>query len=199
MKVSPSTRGAIKYTEESKQSWVETLSQETWDTIAERINLSSEYPKGTQTAVRHVTYAAHLNKIAEIVRLSSGLRFRTETEIFRVAIHQGMSVLYSIICSNKEKKTRKTRAYFFYEALKDVEKSMERASMISIIKEKIDECANHIKRKNITREAANAELEKLFSTLPEEDKSYIIAFFKAPRTDNVFDINGEIVNELMKL
>ena len=190
------SKGRTKWNDDSKVSWAEAIPPELWDELFEKLNWGSEYPKGTITAARHVTYSQHFNRLAEMIRLSKKSVFRTDTEIFRVAIHQGMGLLYNVFCNSKNS-TKNTRSHFFYEAIKDLEKKMEQATMVSVLNEKISELSVMIKKHAMSREQANAEIDKLFMKLPEDDKEHVVAFFKNPNSDNVRNINEDLINNFV--
>jgi len=107
-------RGKVKNwsSDDAKKSWAEIIPEELWDELGEKLNLNSEYPKGTPTVARHVTYQSFLNKLAEEIRLSKSSQFRTDTEIFRVSIHLGMGILYNIFCRDRNC-IQESRGYFF--------------------------------------------------------------------------------------
>jgi len=193
MKAPGRERARVRWTDdEAKRSWAEAIPIELWDELFDKLNFSSEYPKGTVTAARHVTYSQHINKLAEMIRISKKSCFRTDSEIFRVAVHHGIGLMYNVFCNNNNE-TKKTRSHFFYAALKDLEKQMERATMISIINEKAAALSALIKNKSMTDEEAHEALEKIYATLPEDDKEYIVGFFKKPKVDNIRNIHDDLM------
>jgi hypothetical protein len=181
----------------SRKSWTSLISIGLWEEIVDRISLCSEYPKGTQTSPRHVTYSSHLNKMAETIRLASKGRFRTETELFRVAIHIGMSVLYFIFCLLPHDSKKQARGHMFYEALIDLEKKMERASLVVIAKEKLDGLMEYVKKDAMPAEEAMDEMNKFLLTVNEEDAEYIRTIVLGKRQDNVKMMNQELRKKIM--
>ena len=182
------------WTEEDLQtkSWVDLIDEELWIEIAAKINLGSEYPKGTQTAVKNVTYSAYLNKAAEMIRLAAKPRYRTETEIFRVALHHGFASLYSIFCKNNGKLAKGTRYGIFYNALKDVEKKMERAQIISMLDTKMIELSDKIKDGSMDQEQADEIIIYLYESTSEEDQKAIKAHMDKANSGNVRNIKAEL-------
>lgn len=192
-------RGKIKWVdEEAKKSWAEVIPPELWDELAEKLNFSSEYPKGTPTVARHITYQSFINKLAEEIRLSPMSFFRTDTEVFRVAVHQGIGILYNIFCRNK-KCIQESRGYFFYKALRDVERQMERATIISIISDKKTALSSLVKNRSMSKEDANEALLKLFNSLPGPDQRFVKEFFSRPKVDNVIEIGDDILKGFAQL
>lgn len=190
------SRGVIKnekFTEKDakKKTWVEIIPDELWDEMGQKLNLSSEYEKGTLTVHRNVTYQTYLNKLAEEIRCNSGKRYRTDSEIFRVAVHLGMNILYNIFF-RKTKMLKKTRSAFFYEVLQDVERNMERATMAHDMSLKRAELINMIKHRKITRDEALAEMDKFWKAVPEEDAEYIRGCLNNKNVDNVRNIYDDL-------
>jgi len=181
----------------SRRSWTSIISIGLWEEIVDRISLSSEYPKGTQTSPRHVTYSSHLNKMAETIRLVSKGRFRTETELFRVAIHIGMSVLYFIFCLLPYDSKKQARGHMFFEALIDLEKKMERASLVIIAKEKSESLMDYVKKGGMPADEAILEMDKFLSTVDPEDAEYIRSMVMGKHTDNVKVLNEELRAKIM--
>ena len=202
MKTNPRSSGKmnLKCTEDDikQKSWTNIIPSDIWDEIIETVNLSSEYPKSTPTAARHVTYASYLNKTAEMIRLNSKGRFRTDTEIFRISLHHGIAFLYTIFVAHPND-SKKTRGNFFYEALQDVNAKMERATMISIISEKFRELLELVKHEKMDNDEANEELDRLLDAVPEQDREYIKAFFERPEKDNVMSIKKQLVKKFKGL
>jgi hypothetical protein len=200
MKAQGRERGTtVKWTEEevtSKKSWVNLITFDLWEKIAETIHLGSEYPKGTQTVSKHVTYSAYLNKVVEQIRLAAKNRFRTETEIFRIAIHIGIAVLYTIFITNKNV-VKKSRGFFFYKALGELNKKMERATMISVVKEKSAELMEHIKKGSMDFDEANKDMKEFLDALDSDDKEYVTNFISTPKNDNIKNINENLLKKLM--
>lgn len=200
MRVTPTKPGVKpKWTEEeitSKTSWVTLVAKDVWEKITEAIHLGSEYPKGTQTVSKHITYTSYLNKVVEQIRLAAKPRFRTETEIFRIAIHIGLTVLYTIFITNKES-VGESRGFFFYKALADLNSKMERATIVSIIKEKTVEMMELVKKNCMTIEDGNDEINELLKTLTPADREYVTSFITTSRMDNVKDINESLLKKLM--
>jgi len=199
MRLQARERGKIKFTDEqAKKSWAEVIPEELWDELAEKLNFSSEYPKGTPTVARHVTYQSFLNKLAEEIRLSPNSFFRTETEIFRVAIHHGIGILYNIFCRNR-KCIQESRGYFFYKALRDVEREMERATIISIIQGKRSDLETLVRKRSMSAEDANLSFNRLVNALPKRDQEFVREFFSRPSKDNVIELETEIGKEIIRL
>ena len=181
----------------SKKSWTSIISIGLWEEVLERINLSGEYPKGTQTAVRHVTYSAYINKVVETIRLTAKPRFRTDTEIFRIAIHIGITFMYFIFCVLPESSKKKARGHFFYEALGQMEKKMERATMVIVAREKSAELLNLVKQGGIDAGEAQEEMDKLLSTLDSADGDYVRHLVISPKADNVKMLNEDLLKKIM--
>jgi polyhydroxyalkanoate synthesis regulator phasin len=198
-------KGKVKWTEEeikSKTSWTEFIDKDAWDAILAKINLSGEYPKGTQTAVKHVTYSSYINKVIETIRLESKPRFRTDTELLRISLHVGITVLYKIFCTlpnNPELKEsiKNSRGFFFYQALEDLNKKMERAGLVSMVKEKADELDMLVKKGNMTVEESIDEMNKLLRSLGSGDEEYVRSFLGKDRPNNVTNINESFIKRLM--
>jgi len=199
------SKGKIKWTEEeikAKISWTDLIDKETWDAILYKINLSGEYPKGTQTAVKHITYSAYINKVVETIRLDSKPRFRTDTEIFRIALHIGITVLYKIFCSlsdNKDIKdsVKSSRGYFYYQALEDLNKKIERAGMVAMVKEKCMELEELVKKNNMSFEESQDNMDILLKSLDCSDEKYVRSYLSNDRRDNVTNINESFIKRLM--
>jgi hypothetical protein len=199
MRLQAKERGKIKWTgSEAKKSWAELIPEELWEDLGEKLNFSSEYPKGTPTVARHITYQSFLNKLAEEIRLSPNSFFRTDTEIFRVTIHLGMGILYNIFCRDR-KCIEESRGYFFYKALRGVEREMERATVISVINEKRVALNNLVKNRSMTKENAQESLNKLVNALPKADQQFVRDFFNRPKVDNVVDITDEMMKDSISL
>lgn len=199
-KPSGTDRFKMKWTDDDavKKSWTDSIPPELWDELFALLNFSSEYPKGTLTAVRHVTYSQHFNRLAEMIRISKKSCFRTDTEVFRVAIHHGMGLLYNVFC-NKKNEHKNTRSHFFYAALQDLEKKMERATMVSVINDKIAGLTECVNKREMTKEEAQENLNVLLNTLPEDDKEYFRVFFRKPNKDNVRSIGEELMKNFTML
>lgn len=182
------------WTEEDLQtkSWVDLIDDELWTEIAAKINLGSEYPKGTQTAVKNITYSAYLNKAAEMIRLAAKPRYRTETEIFRVALHLGFASLYNIFCKNNGKLLKTTRCGIFYEALKNVEKKMERAHIIALLDAKMIELSDLMKEGGMDQDEADEILKYMHESLPEEDQKAIKEHMTKANQGNIRNIKAEL-------
>jgi hypothetical protein len=199
------SKGKVKWTEEeikSKTSWTEFIDKDTWDAILAKINLSGEYPKGTQTAVKHVTYSSYINKVIETIRLESKPRFKTDTELFRIALHVGVTVLYKIFCTlpnNPDLKDtiKNSRGYFFYQSLEDLNKKIERAGLIATVKEKADELDALVKKNNMSWEESKYEMDRLLKSLGSGDEEYIRTFLGKDRPNNVTNINESFLKRLM--
>jgi len=199
MRIQAKERGRIKWTgAEAKKSWAEIIPEELWEELGDKLNFSSEYPKGTPTVARHVTYQSFLNKLAEEIRLSPRSFFRTDTEIFRVTIHLGMGILYNIFCRDRNC-IEESRGYFFYKALRDVEREMERATVISVISEKRIALNALVKNRSMTKENAQKSLKKLVNALPKADQQFVMDFFNKPKVDNVIDIGDEMMKDFIML
>jgi H2-forming N5,N10-methylenetetrahydromethanopterin dehydrogenase-like enzyme len=203
--VDQKSKGKIKWTEEeikAKTSWTDLIDKETWDAILSKINLSGEYPKGTQTAVKHITYSAYINKVVETIRIDAKPRFRTDTEIFRISVHLGITLLYKIFCSlsdNKDIKdsVKNSRGYFFYQALEDLNKKIERAGMVAMVKEKSMELEELVKKHNMTYEESQENMDILLNALDRSDEKYVRSFLGTDRKDNVTNINESFLKRLM--
>ena len=196
MKKTANSKGVVKpkWTEgEVKKYWADYIPPETWDELFDSLNFSSEYPKGTDKSVRNITYSTHLNRLTEIIRLSEKSQFRTDTEIFRVALHHGISLLYNVFCGRD--KSKKVRGHLFYEAVKDFDKKMELATIVSVVHNKVSEVKKHISQGNLSKSEGNAELEKLISALPNDDKIYVKKFFKQDNDGNVKNFNREFTRD----
>jgi len=199
MRLQARERGKVKWTDaEAKKSWAEIIPEELWEELGEKLNFSSEYPKGTATVARHITYQSFLNKLAEEIRLSPNSFFRTDTEIFRVAVHLGIGILYNVFCRDR-KCIQESRGYFFYKALRDVEKEMERATVISIVNEKRVALNALVKNRSMTKEDAQNALKKMVLALPKADQQFVTDFFNKPKVDNVIDIGDEMMKEFITL
>lgn len=182
------------WTEEDLQvkSWVDLIDEELWAEIASKINLGSEYPKGTQTAVRNITYSAYLNKAAEMIRLAAKPRYRTETELFRVALHHGFASLYNIFCKSNGKLMKDTRYAIFYDALKTVEKKMELAQIISMLDAKMIALSDLIKEGSMDQEQADEIIKYLYEGLPDGDQKAVKSHMERANTGNVRNIKAEL-------
>jgi len=199
MRLQARERGKIKWTDsEAKKSWAEIIPEELWEELGEKLNFSSEYPKGTPTVARHVTYQSFLNKLSEEIRLSRNSFFKTDTEIFRVAIHLGIGILYNVFCRDR-KCIEESRGYFFYKALRDVEREMERATIISVVQEKKTALNALVKKRSMTKETAQESLNKLVNSLPKADQQFVRDFFNRPKVDNVVDIAEEMMKDSISL
>lgn len=192
-------RGKAKWTnDDAKKSWAEIIPEELWDELGEKLNLNSEYPKGTPTVARHVTYQSFLNKLSEEIRLSKNSQFRTDTEIFRVSIHLGIGILYNIFCRDR-KCIEESRGYFFYKAVRDVEREMERATVISVVQEKRNALNALVKNRSMSKEDAVDSLNRMVDALPKSDQKFVRDFFSKPKVDNVIDIADEIMKDSVSL
>ena len=197
-------RGVNKSKKESwnendlKVTWAEIIPPEMWEELAMKLNLGSNYDKGAPTANKHVTYHAYINKTAEEIRLNSQRRYRTDTEVFRVAIHLGMNLLYNIFI-RKSDILEKSRTRFFYEALADVERDMERATMLDVINTKRADLAKKVNKKKMTHDEAKASLDRLFKTIPEEDRDYISQNIPQNEVENIKNIESDLMKNFLKL
>lgn len=193
-------RGVVKNSKwsegEIKKSWTDIIPEEMWEDVSKKLNLASEYEKGTQTANRHITYQAYLNKTVEEIRLNSQRRYRTDSEIFRVSVHLGMNLLYNIFC-RKSKMLKKSRTRFFYEALQEVERNMERATMLSIMQEKNTEFTKKISKGKMTLEDAAIEMKRFWDNVPPEDLDFIKKGMSRENTDNVKNIGNDLVKKFV--
>lgn len=191
MKAKPDvdTKGRGKWLkDDEKQSLAELLDDEIWDELAGKLNFSPEYPKGTQTAARHITYQSHINKLVEEIRCSKKSRFRTDSEVFRVIVHHGVGIVWNVFC-RKSDKLNKSRAHFFYEVLQEIEKEMERATMVAEIRGAKIKLLAKVKGKDMTKEDAKKAFDKLMGAVSDEDKKFVKAFFHEEKEDNVTDLN----------
>lgn len=199
MRLQAKERGKIKWTDsEAKKSWAELIPEELWEELGEKLNLNSEYPKGTPTVARHITYQSFINKLAEEIRLSRNSFYRTDTEIFRVAVHLGIGILYNIFCRDR-KCIEESRGYFFYKAVRDVEREMERATVISVINDKKIALQALVRGRTMSKEDAQKSLRKMINALPKNDQQFVIDFFNKPKTDNVVDIGEDIMKDYISL
>jgi len=200
MKATPKTKGkqSTRWDEDQlgNQSWTRLIDPPVWANIIDKMNLSGEYPRGTMTSVRHLTFHHILNKSVEIIRLNSKGRFRTETEIFRIALHLGMQILYHVFCTDPVL-VKKTRGSFFFKALEDANRKMERATLISIIDDKISELAELKKKNSISADEANGIVHELMESLPEEDRDYIRECFERKIDSSVRNIKHGLRKEFI--
>lgn len=187
----------VKWDEkEVKKTWTEIIPKDMWEEVAVKLNLSSEYVKGTITANRHITYQAYLNKTAEEIRINSQRRYRTDTEIFRVSVHLGMNILWNIFC-RKPEVLKKSRSKFFYETLMDVEKNMERATMAQIINTKKVELSKMLSKGTITYEEAQTEIKKLWDSVPEDDLDYVKKCIPKDDGEKIKNIGHNLMKDLL--
>lgn len=201
MKAKPDidSKGRGKWlTNDEKKSLAELIPDEMWDELAGKLNFSPEYPKGTQTVSRHITYQSHINKLVEEIRCSKKSRFRTDSEVFRVIVHHGVGLVWNVFC-RKPEKLSKSRAYFFYEILQEIEKEMERASMIAEIRENKKKLLAKVKSKDMTKEDAKKAFDKLMGAVADEDRNFIKSFFNEDREDNVTDIDSYLMKSFDSL
>ena len=200
MRGSPKDRGVINHDKwdekDAKKTWSDIIPESLWNEMVTKLNLSSEYVKGTQTAHRNVTYQSYLNKLAEEFRCNSQRRYRTDSEIFRVAIHLGINILYNIFIK-KAGALKKSRSMFFYEALQEIESNMERATMAHIMNSTKAELSKKVNKGKMTHEEAVKELKKFWKTIPEEDLEYVKKYLSQHQVDNVRNIGEDLLKDVI--
>jgi hypothetical protein len=143
-----------------------------WDEVVAAMNLSGEYEKGTPIVSRSVSYHAKIGSIAEQIQLCGKSRFRTITEVLRVAIQLGIHILYHIYCVKGAKSDTSYAAVFF----KQLEISENRSKVAKIALEIVNqmkECEKCVLEGTMTLESARSNLLELYESVPEDGKKYI--------------------------
>lgn len=152
----------------STKSWCKMVD---WTKTIPFINFTSMYPKGTPTTSKSIIYHQSLNNIAERIQVNNKIRFRTMSEIFRVALHIGMQVLYHVFCVEPNLETN-SRGYFFFKELEQAQRLFERAQMIARLDDVIKNLQECIKHETVTEKDAYTQFVRLLDAMPEVDRAY---------------------------
>lgn len=180
------------------QSWAKMVN---WEDILPFINLAGEYPKGTPTTNRSLNFHSRLNNIAEQIQVENKVRFRTMSEIFRIALHIGMQVLYHIFCLKKDL-LKNGRGYFFYLELEKAHRLFERAKMGEDLERYTDQLLEDVRKGSTTKEKARAAWREMFSAVPDVDKPHIAALFNPAVEGNFISekpVTRNFFGDLIKL
>ena len=175
----PNARWDIDEEVKDKGSWVHMID---WVDIVPKICLSTDYPKGTQTTSRSICYAQHLNVIADQIQGANKSRFKTISEVMRLALHIGIAVLYKILFHDKGL-SEGSRAKFFFDAMNDIDLLMESGQIVALIQEKHRSVLEMTRRGLISDEEARDAVRRAYESVPNVHKH---------RVDAVFNLSGSL-------
>jgi len=167
----------------SSRSWVTKIAN--FDEVIALMNLSGEYEKNTPIIARSVSYHAKIGSIAEQIQICGKNRFRTITEVLRVAMHLGINILYHIYCIKNAKNENVYGAVFF----KNLEIAEERGKLAKIASEfvnQIKECEKNLRNGTMTVDEVSHILTDLYNVLPENSKNYVQHAIKEQIPENHF-------------
>lgn len=152
-----------------RDSWVNLVN---WEEVVPHMCFSTEYPKGTNTTSRTLSYAQSINSIAEQIHLSNKGRFKTISEVLRCALHIGIFALYRIFVHGNMD-TKNASASFFFKTLDSMSQVMEIGQIVTHLDEKSRQLKEMVRKQAISKELAYESWKILYESVPEKYKNYV--------------------------
>jgi hypothetical protein len=164
---------------------------ENWEEVIPHINFSGEYEKGTPTISRSLTYHQKFNAIAEEI-MNGSKRYKTITEVLRIALNIGIQVLYYVFVKHQNLKSKGYASHYF----KQLELSQHRHARAEIVETfliEIQHMQEDVSKGSMPSNDATRNLQQLYDSVPDDDKPYVSELLK-PKTGqlNVIDFIKKI-------
>ncbi len=191
MRVKGDARASFEIDKElDGRSWVHSLD---WSPVVyEKMNLSTVYPKGTQTTSKTITFHQLINSIAEQILTIEKSRFRTLSEVFRCALHLGIQVLWYIIKVNPEI-IKSTRGQSFFDSLTQEGDIFVKAQIVECFDNHIKRVKEFIDHGKISEEDGRESIKKAWDKIPHDDKEFVYrAFYSRSKERNIIDVKTPI-------
>src|SRR5512145_1429211 len=159
-----------------------------WDKVASYINYSGHYQKSAPLTSRSLSYHQSINNIVEQIMTREKFRWKTPTEVLRVALHVGMQVLYHNFITTTIGRDN-SRGYFFFLEMQKAHRLQERANMISLLDSKMQELMEEVNKGVLPKADAIQQFRDLYLALPDPDKPFAKAAImdeaEADRKNNI--------------
>jgi hypothetical protein len=171
-----------------------------WNNITPYINFAGQYPKGIPLTTRSINYHQALNNVAERIQIANKVRFKTITEIFRIALHIGMQVIYHTFVFAPGL-AKDTRGYFFYMELEKAHRLLERARMSESLYSYSLELLEMVRKGTLSEDDCKKQFKTLYDAIPDVDKPHVMYTFNskdendAGRRSKTLSFFSDLIND----